>query len=669
MIFEYIKFKNYKPYYGEQAIYFNKPIDEFNPYNPNIVLVGGLNGAGKTSLINSIFMCLYGRRFFNKNDYENIIETAINKKHLLEGGMTSSVELAFNDEEECFLIELNFETKSNNKIEMIRHLYKLLEDGTKQEIATSEEEFNDFIDVKIPKDVSQFFIFDAEKIRDLVGNHDSTETIEAIQKVVSLSLYQTLLSDLKSLYDDESKIASSLVRDEEISELNEQIATLVSKIDDYEDQKVSYTQTLEKLNKEKVSIEHIKRKKLINIGSSKKSIIAALSKKEHELDDTDRSIKEFAKNDLVKLILGPSIKALQERIVKEKEYHDNKNSNYNAFKTYDQFIEMLLKREINPSLNTMQKQQLYMQGKQVWCEINKINEKKLDEDMVPIHDLSLGDYGKIVGYSKCRDFNLKTTLDKKYKLQKLVDEYRQQVDIAPEEVDTNEEDTRLEEIQKEYIKTSNAKALLIREINELNEVVKKLKTEYTRKVRLKDETSDSAKKLELLHNLVTSTEEFIKHVTTLKASELKQEIENIIGLVFRKNDLNRIEFSDSDFTLRIFDQDDREIDLNTRSEGEKQLIALAMIWALTKVADTRMPFVIDTPLARLDSVHRSNLVNNYFTNLSEQVIILSTDTEIDQRFMKELEPYLRASYILEYSDEDEVTYIKEGYFDFEGSDL
>ncbi len=146
MIFEYIQFKNYKPYYGEQAIQFNKPVDEFNPYNPNIILVGGLNGAGKTSLINSIFMCLYGRRFFSKVDFEHIVATSINKKHLSEGGNSSSVGLAFNDGEERYLIELVFEKKSN-KIEHTRHLYRFLENEERQEIATSDEEFNDFIDM------------------------------------------------------------------------------------------------------------------------------------------------------------------------------------------------------------------------------------------------------------------------------------------------------------------------------------------------------------------------------------------------------------------------------------------------------------------------------------------------------------------------------------------
>jgi DNA sulfur modification protein DndD len=90
-----------------------------------------------------------------------------------------------------------------------------------------------------------------------------------------------------------------------------------------------------------------------------------------------------------------------------------------------------------------------------------------------------------------------------------------------------------------------------------------------------------------------------------------------------------------------------------------------MIWALTKVSDAEFPFVIDTPLARLDSIHRKNIVDYYFTNLSDQVIILSTDTEITEDFLKSINPYLHKSYVLEYDDNEKITRIREGYFNFE----
>src|SRR5699024_9701836 len=135
-------------------------------------------------------------------------------------------------------------------------------------------------------------------------------------------------------------------------------------------------------------------------------------------------------------------------------------------------------------------------------------------------------------------------------------------------------------------------------------------------------------KLEMLERLRNGDKEYIDRVTYLKANQLKIEIKTIIEQLFRKINFDKVEFHHKHFTLTIYNKDEETVDLISRSEGEKQFISIAMIWALTKVSGSKFPFVIDTPLARLDSVHRSNLVNHYFTKLSDQVIILSTDTEI-----------------------------------------
>jgi DNA sulfur modification protein DndD len=72
--------------------------------------------------------------------------------------------------------------------------------------------------------------------------------------------------------------------------------------------------------------------------------------------------------------------------------------------------------------------------------------------------------------------------------------------------------------------------------------------------------------------------------------------------------------------------------------------------------------VIDTPLSRLDSTHRDNIINNYFPNAADQVIILSTDTEIDKDFYKTLEPHLSGAVLLDFDQRQELTTVKEGYF-------
>ncbi|PEJ58831.1 DNA sulfur modification protein DndD [Bacillus sp. AFS002410] len=668
MIFEYIKFKNYRPYYGTQTIYFTEKNPKFSPFNQNIVLIGGLNGAGKTSLINAIFVCLYGRRFFNKNEYSKILDSAINKKHRNEGGTESSIELCFKDSTGVYSIEVNF-YQTRTGIEDKITLYTIDGEGQKMESSSSSEEFISFIDKKIPKEVSQFFIFDAEKIRDLVGQHDAKETIDAIQKVVSLDLYRTLSKDLIQLFNTETKKLGNLVKDDELANIRKRLEQIQNELEDNDKKIDEIKMVTDSLHEQKNTLDKQKRQKFISTSLSKQKISELLGKKKANLVSIQKGIETFAKTELLKLILKKPIDNLKSRLQDEKEYNNVLSHNSNIFKNYDLFAKELIKSDVNPPLTDEQKQQIYSSGKGIWKKLNNIREKMVNTDLNIIHDLSDGDYRKIISHPNTTTSNLSKLLDDRYKAENDISNYEIQLESAPEEVDTSNEDSKIREIDKDIaIQLANKKLLLIQS-NKLRDEQGKLTREYTGKLKTKNDNSGVIHKVELLKNLLSATNEFISEVTILKANLLKVEIENILNILFRKKDLNRIEFDSKDFTLRIFDEDDREIDLTSRSEGEKQLIALAMIWALTKVAGTKMPFVIDTPLARLDSIHRTNLVNSYFTKLNEQVIILSTDTEIDERFMKDLEPHLVKSYVLEHDDEEEFTKIREGYFEFAGGVL
>jgi DNA sulfur modification protein DndD len=89
---------------------------------------------------------------------------------------------------------------------------------------------------------------------------------------------------------------------------------------------------------------------------------------------------------------------------------------------------------------------------------------------------------------------------------------------------------------------------------------------------------------------------------------------------------------------------------------------VSLLWGLAQTSQLDLPIIIDTPLSRLDSVHRDNIVNNYFPNAANQVIILSTDTEIDNNYYKTLEPNLSGAGKLIFSQLNELTTYQEGYF-------
>jgi DNA sulfur modification protein DndD len=98
------------------------------------------------------------------------------------------------------------------------------------------------------------------------------------------------------------------------------------------------------------------------------------------------------------------------------------------------------------------------------------------------------------------------------------------------------------------------------------------------------------------------------------------------------------------------------------SEGEKQIFAISVLWGLSRASAHPLPAIIDTPMARLDAAHRSNLVERYFPYASHQVLILSTDTEVDRQYYQALEPHIARAYHLRYDEESRSTHGEEGYF-------
>lgn len=98
------------------------------------------------------------------------------------------------------------------------------------------------------------------------------------------------------------------------------------------------------------------------------------------------------------------------------------------------------------------------------------------------------------------------------------------------------------------------------------------------------------------------------------------------------------------------------------SAGEKQIYAISILEALGKTSGRKLPIIIDTPLGRLDSHHRDKLVENYFPTASHQVVILSTDTEIDKDYIRLIEDDIAKTYEICFDGKSKSSHIKQGYF-------
>jgi DNA sulfur modification protein DndD len=160
---------------------------------------------------------------------------------------------------------------------------------------------------------------------------------------------------------------------------------------------------------------------------------------------------------------------------------------------------------------------------------------------------------------------------------------------------------------------------------------------------------------------------------TMKSFAEQLISENVTGLeehiaakffdLSRKNNLiTGVKICPDSFKLTLLDTNKNPMSPSRLSAGERQLLAIAILWGLAEASGKEIPTVIDTPLGRLDGKHRTKLINNYFPKASSQVILLSTDEEITGQYYTQLKPAICREYHISYNEQEQTSTFTEGYF-------
>ena len=148
-----------------------------------------------------------------------------------------------------------------------------------------------------------------------------------------------------------------------------------------------------------------------------------------------------------------------------------------------------------------------------------------------------------------------------------------------------------------------------------------------------------------------------RHVSRLAELILK----GFEALLRKKSLVSGLKIDATSCALKLLDNDGREVAPERLSAAERQLLAVSMLWGLGRASGRPLPVVVDTPLGRLDGSHRDHLVTRYFPYASHQVLLLSTDEEIDEAYYHKLKPWIGRAYRLEYDESSKSSSIKPGY--------
>ena len=172
----------------------------------------------------------------------------------------------------------------------------------------------------------------------------------------------------------------------------------------------------------------------------------------------------------------------------------------------------------------------------------------------------------------------------------------------------------------------------------------------------------SERGVELTRRVQGALEEYASRLRAKKVRTLERHLLESARTLLHKGDLiGGVSVDPATFRVSLSRPGGAELRRDELSEGEKQMLATALLWALARTSGRALPFMIDTPLARLDRSHRDSMVERFLPAASHQVIVLSTDEEINERRRARLEPHLGRTYLIEY-EEGGATRCRAGYF-------
>lgn len=698
MRINHIELHNLGPYAGTNNFVLNS-----NDSNKNIVLVGGKNGAGKSTLFNSIKVCLYGNRALgyqtNNANYFAEVKKLINNdvKYKKNGSAKISLEIQLDGSyENKYIITREWTIKDKNIQEEI-YVYLNGNQLSKEE----RLDFESYLFNIIPPDIFKFYFFDGEKIGDFfLDSKNDNSFRNAFLKIFKFDNFSILINNFERINAQNASQTSAFMHYNEllnklsnqestIAKLQEMLSSINMEVQQTEDQLTTLLNNYE-------TIGGIHLNEWIELNKQ-------LSSEEHLREDTYKWLRDTANNVIPFIIMSKQLKLLAEQINRENE-----------IKRQRILISEIEKEEVRESIRNVLSKPIngstekYVDS--IIIELKKsfgldqiILSQELILDLSGNHSAEiLSEINNILGYNIKRiseaNLRIKKSLANTKSINKKISSFNIK---AFEEFNEqrNKYIAKLKILNEEKLKTSDLLNLEMLSFKNINDEYTKAKKSYEQELRQKSVNDLSSKMLLLFLSL----EEVLFRKQTENIERIFLEIFNSIinrsgfldgisidsnfnAIPYRNRNFSKKEATDivKKFGMQYFENNlgkarAQEINKallsnnkvvtipvpidNSFSQGERQIFVMALYFALIKSSNSNIPFIIDTPFARIDKEHRSKIIEHFFKQLNSQIFILSTNEEIIGEYHAMLQPKISDTFLLSYEAEGKTKVTKNKYFE------
>ena len=659
MIFLELVLQNFGPYCGRQVINFRPELDR---HPRPIILLGGMNGGGKTTLMDAIRLALYGHRAQcstrSNLSYSEFLTQSVNR-HTPTGEPTC-IELAFehilNNVQVQFRIKRTW-TKNPKGGKDI--LGVLIDDWPDTALAQIwDERIEDFL----PLGISNLFLFDGEQVKELADQDvPPPVVVEAIRALLGLELAERLSVDIDILVNRKRK---ALADAQELVTLEEIEQKLLAQQEEYQTAKQAIASVQNNLEQAQEQQRQASERFLSEGGkiAGECSQLETQLRYSHEAAAAQRQAMSDSLAGILPLVLISPI-LTQAFAQGQKEYrHQQAKIAQDVLKERDQrLLNCITQLELPPEKVDKIKLFLDQQNRELEQNIGSDEESWLGVDAETLNQLDNILHHYLATHKATA---VEQLIDLKNQEEEITGLERQLAAAAPPEA-YEKLANAVRQAQAELAQTKANYETARRQCDEIANVIEKTKNELSQYSEQNIDRKNDHHIITVSAKVQATLKLFRERLTLRKLNQLEFVVTECFLYLLHKSDLvHRVEIDNSTFSLSLYDLGSKPVPKHRLSAGEKQLLAIAFLWGLARVSGRNLPVAIDTPLGRLDSSHRTNLVERYFPVASHQVILLSTDTEIGEVEIQQLrqQDAIAREYLLKYNSSDRQTIIEPGYF-------